>query len=145
MKPDDSPEEETLECQLARNGIVVLRLPAGPSAVVCVGNHEAREDEKEVHGEISVIDSLYYRLAAGKGKSFEYVIPYYREGCDTPEPVENLVMGPGVGKRCVLSNCSHSLPSLKISAGKDTKFICRNRGEILTLQTVKLKNDETGL
>ena len=58
--------------------------------VVGVAEHETREHEEEVDGEVAVV----HHLVDGRcGEAFEKVIPYYKDGSHTSEAVEKLVAG----------------------------------------------------
>ena len=80
MKADEASLEEIRQCEaLLARGL--------PSVVIGITDDEARKHEEEVHADMSVVECLYAR-ALRKGKSLEYMIPYYQQSRRTAEPVE---------------------------------------------------------
>ena len=72
--------------------------PSLPPVVVSVSDHEAGEDEEEVHGQIPVIELLVQRTGR---EALEHVIPYHHQGGHSAQPVQNGVVRLGVREgRC---------------------------------------------
>lgn len=67
-----------------------------PTVVVGVTNHETRQDEKEINGEIAVIEMLVNGTCS---KSLKHMIPYHHECRYTSQSVKKRIVGFGVGKR----------------------------------------------
>ena len=47
---------------------------------ICVTDHETRKDKEEIHGKITVVESLDI-ATTGKSISLEYMIPYHHKRC----------------------------------------------------------------
>ena len=73
-----------------------------PAVVVGIADHETREHEEKVDGEIAVIDVADHRQASGEGKTLVDMIPQDEQCGHTSEAVEKLVMrfGVGISARC---------------------------------------------
>ncbi|TCO87885.1 hypothetical protein EV202_12924 [Bacteroides heparinolyticus] len=50
-----------------------------PSVVIGIADNESGEHEKEIYGQIAVIE-IFYHGVAGKSITFEYMIPHNDEG-----------------------------------------------------------------
>ena len=68
-----------------------------PAIVVGVSDDESRENEKEIDGQVTVVDPL---VEMARGEGFEKVEADDRDGGDAAQSVEDVVMGFGVGESC---------------------------------------------
>ena len=76
---------------------VFQRQAPAPTVVVGIPDDESRQDKKEVDSQVSVIDT-FDKGSPGKGIAFEHVVPHDQEGRHAPQPVEQFVMGFGIGE-----------------------------------------------
>ena len=76
--------------------------PSLPAIIVSVSDHEAGEDEEEVHGQIPVIELLVQRTGR---KALEHVVPYHHQGGHSAQPVQNGIVRLGIRE----GRCGHSI------------------------------------
>ena len=79
MQPDESPFEESLECQ---RGF--------PPVVVCIPDYETGKYEEEIDGHVSVVEML---VQGACSETFEDMVAYHQQGSDTTESVQKFIMG----------------------------------------------------
>ena len=63
-------------------------LAAGQSVIVGIADDETREDEEEIHSQITVIDDL---VGDAFRVGLEQVEAHHQDGCYATETVQNLV------------------------------------------------------
>ena len=88
MQTDDSATEE-----------VAQRESLLPAVIVGIADNETGEDEEEVDGQITVVDECDDRAPSCKGEAFENVVEYHEQGRHASEPVEQGIVGLGIGIR----------------------------------------------
>ena len=78
---------------------VAQREPFLPAVVVGIADNKTREDEEEVDSKIAVVDECDDRAPSCKGEAFENVVEYHEQGRHASEPVEQGIVGLGIGIR----------------------------------------------
>ena len=68
-----------------------------PTVVISVTDHETRKDKEEIHGKITVVESLDI-ATTGKSISLEYMIPYHHKSRYTAKSVKKIIMCFGICK-----------------------------------------------
>ena len=68
---------------------------SSPPVVVCISDDEAGKDEEKLYGKVSVVAPL---VEGTGGKCFKEMVNQHHQGGDSPQAVENGVMGFGIGK-----------------------------------------------
>ena len=66
-----------------------------PAVVVRITDDEPREDKEEIDGQIPVVEPL---VDGTGGKPFEDVVPDHHQGSDSPQTIQEFIMGFGVGE-----------------------------------------------
>ena len=68
-----------------------------PTVVISVTDHETRKDKEEIHGKITVVESLDI-ATTGKSVTLEYMIPYHHKSRYPAKSVKKIIMCFGVCK-----------------------------------------------
>ena len=68
-----------------------------PTVVIRVTDHKTRKNKEEIHGKITVIESLDI-ATTGKSVALEYMIPYHQKSRHAAKSVKKIIMCFGVCK-----------------------------------------------
>lgn len=69
-----------------------------PAVIIGIANDKTREDEKEIHGKVAMVDKVNYGLVACKLEALKHMIPHDEQSCHAAKSIEQSVMGFGIGK-----------------------------------------------
>ena len=75
---------------------VTQRHGASQTVVVGVTDDETGQNEEKVDGQVSVVDDNDRSAARSKGKTFENVVEYDQQGCNSAQTVQELIVGLGI-------------------------------------------------